>query len=99
MIMLLLNYSGNNMSGKRGFMGECKAEFYVHDLHAADAVYQWVISINFGTMKQLPTNHLHKSTDVRNPWLFIVLSTTQSCMKQLVLHTDVLAASIAASYC
>ena len=28
--------------------------------------------------------------DVRNPRLFIVLLTTQSCMKQLVLHTDVL---------
>ena len=36
---------------------------------------------------------------LRNPRLFIVLLTTQSCMKQLVLHTDVLAASIAASHC
>ena len=36
-------------------------------------------------------------TYVRNPRLFIVLLTTQSCMKQLVLHTDVLAANIAAT--
>ena len=41
---------------------------------------------------------MNEWTDVRNPRLFIVLLTTQRCMKQLVLHTDVLAASIAASY-
>ena len=44
------------------------------------------------------TDH-NEQNDVRNPRLFIVLLITQSCMKQLVLHTDVLAASIAASHC
>ena len=33
---------------------------HVHDLHAADAVYHRVCSVNFCTMKQVPVIHDHK---------------------------------------
>jgi len=31
----------------------------VHDLHAADAVYHKVCSVNFRTLKQMPVAHEH----------------------------------------
>ena len=31
----------------------------VHDLHAADAVYHKVCSVNFCTLKQIPVAHEH----------------------------------------
>ena len=33
---------------------------HVHNLHAADAVYHRVCSVNFRTMKQVPVIHDHK---------------------------------------
>ena len=35
---------------------------HVHDLHAADAVYHRVCSVNFHTMKQIPVIHEHEDS-------------------------------------
>ena len=38
---------------------------HAHDLHAADAVYYQVCSINFRTKKQIPTCAVHESSSKR----------------------------------
>lgn len=52
------------MSGKeRGdaWAGAVQARMlHVHDLHAADAIYQGICSFNFRTMKQIPAVHEHE---------------------------------------
>ncbi|WAR13714.1 hypothetical protein MAR_003819 [Mya arenaria] len=41
--------------------------FHVHDLHAADAVYHQVCSVNIRTKKQMPADHRRTSeTEVKN---------------------------------
>ena len=41
----------------------------VHDLHAADAVYHQVCSVNFRTNKQIPTYHHSSEAEVKKPKL------------------------------
>ena len=40
---------------------------YVHDLHAADAVYHQNCSVNFHTNKQMPMAQLTITEDVKRP--------------------------------
>lgn len=42
---------------------------HVHDLHAADAVYHQVCSINFRTKKQMPADHQTSETGAKKPKL------------------------------